>query len=60
MDYLNIRADGRIEFHGHARFDLKDGGKVSMFAEGLGTVDANGILQIRESVTLKSNSPDHS
>ena len=37
VDYLNIRADGRIELHGHARLDLKDGGKVSLFADGLGT-----------------------
>ncbi len=59
VDYLNIRADGRIELHGHARLDLKDGGKVSLFADGLGTLDANGILQLRESVTLKSNSPAH-
>ncbi len=59
VDYLNIRADGRIELHGHARLDLNDGGKVSLFADGLGTLDANGILQLRESVTLRSNSPAH-
>lgn len=34
-------------------------GKVSMFADGVGTVDANGSLQLRQNVTLKSNSPAH-
>jgi len=57
VDYINIRADGRIELHGHARLDLKDGGKVSLFADGLGSLDSNGILQLRETVTLRSNSP---
>jgi hypothetical protein len=30
-----------------------------MFADGVGTVDAKGIVQLRETVTLKSNSPAH-
>ena len=59
VDYLNVRADGRIELHGHGRLDLNDGGKVSLFAEGLATLDAGGVLQLRESMTLKSNSPAH-
>ena len=57
IDYVNIRADGRAELHIHGQFDLNDGGRVSMFADGVGTVDAKGIVQVRENVTLKSNSP---
>src|SRR2546428_13739129 len=34
VDYINIRADGRSELHIHAQFDLTDGGKVSLFADG--------------------------
>ncbi len=59
VDYVNIRADGRIELHIHAQLDLTDGGKVSFFAAGVGTVDAKGIVHVRENVTLKSNSPAH-
>jgi len=59
VDYINIRADGRSELHIHAQFDLTDGGKVSLFADGVGTLDMHGILQLRENVTLKSNSPAH-
>ncbi len=59
MDHINVRADGRIELHIHAQFDLKDGGKVSFFADGSGTFDAKGLLHIRENVTLRSHSPAH-
>jgi hypothetical protein len=59
VEYVNIRADGRAELHIHGRFDLIDGGKVSLFADGVGFIDANGILQLRQNVTLKSNSPAH-
>lgn len=55
MDYLNIRADGLPELHIHGQFDLTDGAKVSMFADGIAPVDAKGIAQLRENVTLKSN-----
>lgn len=55
VDYLNIRSDGLCELHIHGQFDLSDGGKVSMFADGVGTIGANGIVQLRENVTLKSN-----
>jgi uncharacterized protein DUF3237 len=59
VDYLNIRADGLPELHIHGQFDLADGGKVSMFADGVAPVDANGIAHLRENVTLKSNFPAH-
>jgi hypothetical protein len=59
VDYVNIRADGRMELHVHAQLDLTDGGKVSYFADGVGTLDAKGILHNRQNVTLKSNSPAH-
>lgn len=32
---------------------------MSFFADGVGTLDAKGILHIRENVTLRSNSPAH-
>ena len=60
VDYLNIRADGLPELHIHGQLDLNDGGKVSMFADGVAPIDANGVVQLRENVTLKSNYPAHS
>ena len=30
-----------------------------MFADGVGTIDAKGIVQLRENVTLKSNYSAH-
>lgn len=60
VDYLNIRSDGLCELHIHGQFDLSDGGgKVSMFADGVGTIGAKGIVQLRENVTLKSNYSAH-
>ena len=55
VDYLNIRADGLPEVHIHGEFDLNDGAKVSMFADGVAPIDANGIVQLRENATLRSN-----
>ena len=55
MDYLNICEDGLPELHIHGQFDLIDGVKVSMFVDGVGIIDADGIVQLRENVTLKSN-----
>ena len=60
IDYANVRADGRIDLHIHARIELPDGGKIAVFAEGLATPDPTGIMQLRQNWTLKSNSPAHS
>ena len=59
VDYLNIRADGLSELHIHGQFDMTDRGKVSMFADGVGTIDAKGIVHLRENVALKSNYSAH-
>ncbi len=59
VDVINIRADGRMELHIHAQFDLTDEGKVSFFADGVATLDPKGILHLRENVTLRSNSPSY-
>jgi hypothetical protein len=39
VNYTNIRADGRVDLHIHEQFDLTDGGKVAVFADGVGTLD---------------------
>jgi hypothetical protein len=60
IDYANVRADGRIDLHIHGRIELTDGGKVAISAEGLAIPDPTGIMQLRHSWTLRSNSPAHS
>jgi autotransporter translocation and assembly factor TamB len=59
IDYVNIRADGRTDLHIHGRIELADGGTVAVFAEGIAAPDPTGILQVRHTWTLRSNSPAH-
>jgi hypothetical protein len=60
IDYANIRADGRIEVHMHGRFELDDGTKIAVTAEGQVTPDQTGIMQLQHTWTLRSNSPAYS
>lgn len=61
VDYVSMRADGRVELHIHAQVDSADGAKISLFADGVGTLDPKaGILHLRENATLRSNAPAHS
>jgi autotransporter translocation and assembly factor TamB len=60
IDYANVRADGRLDLHIHGRIELADGGKVAVSAKGLATPDPTGIMQLRHTWTLTSNSPAHS
>jgi hypothetical protein len=60
IDYANVRADGRLDLHIHGRIELSDGVKVAISAEGLATPDPTGIMQLRHSWTLRSNSSAYS
>jgi len=55
IDHLNMRADGRVDLHIHAKFQTPEGAKIAFFADGVGTLGADGIVQLRENVVLKSN-----
>ena len=57
VDYLSVRADGRVELHIHAHITLEDGKKIALEAEGVATPegDDSPILQLREHVKLTSN-----
>ena len=58
VDYINIRADGRVDLHIHAEITTKDDQKISFFADGVATAqEGSPILQIRENVTLTTSSP---
>ncbi len=62
VDYLHIRADGRIQLHIHAEIRTEDGEGIALSADGVATPDekAPGIFQLRENVTLTTSSPKYS
>lgn len=55
IDHLNMRPDGRAELHIHPTILTPEGASIAFFADGVGTLGAGGIVQLRENVTLKSN-----
>lgn len=57
VNYITIRADRRVEAHIHAHVDLNDGEKLAILTEGVGTFGSGGLLHLRETVKLTSNSP---
>jgi Protein of unknown function (DUF3237) len=59
VDYLNVRADGRVELHIHAQITLEDGKTVALEAGGVGIPEpASPNYQLREHVQLTSNHPE--
>lgn len=53
VDYVTIRADGRMELHIHGVASTDDGAKIAVFIDGLGTlVPAAGEIRLHEDVTL--------
>jgi hypothetical protein len=60
VDYVQVRADGRIQLHIHATITTEDGATIAYFADGVATPDQNtGGAQVRElwHVTLTTSSP---
>jgi hypothetical protein len=56
VDYLNFRADGRIELHIHAEIVTRDGENVALEAGGVAVRQGgSSLLELRESVSLRSN-----
>jgi hypothetical protein len=61
VDYLQVRADGRIQLHIHAELTTDGGEKIAFFADGVSTPEqGTGLSQIRENVTLTTSSPTYS
>ena len=58
VDYINIRADGRVDLHIHAEITTKDDQKITLFADGVTTPqEGSPVLQVRQNVRLTSSSP---
>jgi hypothetical protein len=60
VDYLHIRADGRVELDVHAEITTEDGKKIALRADGVG-IPQNGspVFLLRENATLTSNHPEY-
>ena len=58
VDYLNMRADGKVELHIHATMTDEAGERVAVCASGVGTPrEGSPVFDLRENVTLTSASP---
>lgn len=56
VDYLNFRADGRVELHIHAEIRTQGGHNVALEAGGIAIRrDGSSLLELREHVSLRSN-----
>ena len=61
VDYINARADGRLQLHIHGVITTDDGEKISLFADGTAMpAEGTSSLQLRENVSLTTSSPAYS
>ena len=60
VDYLWMRADGRIELDIHAEITTDDGQKINLKADGVGLPRKDSsIADLRENVTLFTSAKDY-
>jgi hypothetical protein len=60
VDYLNIRADGRVELHIHAEITTADDQRIAFFADGVASPEpGTGRFQLRENGTFTTASPGY-
>lgn len=61
VDYIHMRADGRIELHIHAEISTDDGKKIALAADGVGMLDGGSqVGELRENVTLTTSDAEYS
>ncbi len=60
VDYLHVRADGRVQLDIHAEITTEDGKKIALAADGVAIPqEGSPVFQLRENVTLTSNHPEY-
>jgi hypothetical protein len=59
VDYLHVRADGRLQLNIHAEITTQDGKKIALAADGV-ALGEPPVLQLRENVTLTTSHPEYS
>src|SRR5262249_34871253 len=61
VDYINVRAGGRIELHVHAEITTEDGKKIAIFADGVVILEPGSpVAQLRLNVTLFTSAAAYS
>jgi len=60
VDYIQIRADGRVELNIRAEITTDDGKKIALHTDGVG-IPQNGspVFLLRENATLTTNHPEY-
>lgn len=59
VDYLHLRADGRMQLNIHGEITTEDGKKIALFADGV-AMGEPPVLELRENVTLTTSHPEYS
>lgn len=60
IDYLNVRADGRLELNLRGEMVTPEGARIAVEATGVGTPQPGSpVAQLRESVKLTTSHPDY-
>ena len=59
-DYLQMRADGRVDLDIRAYIETDDGSRISLFADGVGSQRAaEPVADLFENVTLNTAAADY-
>ena len=59
IDYLYVRADGRIQLDVKVTITTSEGKNISFAADGIGIIQPDGTTKIAENVTLFSSHPEY-
>ena len=60
VDYLNMRADGRVDLHIHADITTNEEARIALEAGGVAILTPESTIgQLRENVTLTTSHPDY-
>ena len=59
VDYLHVRADGRMQLDIHGEITTDDGKKIALYADGV-LMGPPPVGQLRENVTLTTSHPEYS
>jgi hypothetical protein len=61
VDYINVRADGRLQLHFHAEITTEDGKKIALFADGVvAPKRGSPVAQLRANITLATSVAEYS
>jgi hypothetical protein len=61
VDYVNVRADGRLQLYFHAEITTEDGKKIAFYADGVLTPKSGApIAQLRLNITLTTSAAEYS